>query len=402
MWAVGKWTLGVLVLSGLAGACSSDSKSATSPSGGSAGQSGGPIGGSAQQGGSAGQAGAAAAAGSGGSSAGTASLPTTPYDACVAYLNAQCNRVQRECGGREPLEDPCPYATDLCPDFLFAEGSSFDVASALACAATFRTFDCDKLNRGIYPDCVSLPGKHALGEACWGNHQCASSACGHGTDPLHPQCGQCVPIGKQGDPCADGSFGCPNGYECTGEGCQPQTLVFNLPSGAPCERYGQCAGDAYCFPALDGSMRCQTPLELGAPCAQGAQCNGGACVDGQCQVVNYDYANVGESCFAAACTPEAWCSASGDMNGKCMARVAAGEVCQLDPGLSAETRGNCNSTELSCQCEGPGCVRHCVKPAHVGEACNSALSACVAGTHCDGVKCVGTDSQGLYETTCGK
>jgi hypothetical protein len=282
---------------------------------------------------------------------------------------------------------------------LFADGSNFDLQSAKACAETFKTYDCDQLNRGFCPDCVNLPGKRALGEPCRFSHQCASSACGSGMDEAHPSCGQCVPIGKQGDPCDDGSFGCPNGFECTGDGCQPQ-VVFNLPDGALCERFGQCAGIDYCFTAPDGMMRCQAPLAMGSPCTPDALCAGGTCVNGQCAPYVADYAAVGESCWQKACTSDGWCRHSGEMDALCIAQAAVGAVCELDPRLSAEIRGNCTEG-LVCQCAGDGCVPHCLKQVGLNEPCSDPQVFCRVGTRCDGTRCVGVESQGLFEKVCG-
>lgn len=405
MRVVGAWSMGAVVWLGLAMACSSGTKSGSPAAGGATSQSG-AGGGGAQQAGAASQAGTQSGGGSssggGGSSsgAGGGASVATPYEACVAYLKEQCNRVLQVCGGREPLEDPCPSAAEWCPDFLFADGSGFDVQSAMACAETFKTFDCDKLNRGIYPDCVRLPGTRALGQPCKYSHQCESSTCGRGMDTAHAGCGQCVTIGKLGDDCDAGATVCPDGTECTGGTCQTQ-LIFNLPDGAPCERYGQCAGIDYCFPTLQGEMRCQAPLALGAPCVPQSLCNGGTCTEGVCAPFVFDYAAVGASCLDKLCAPGGWCRNSGEMSALCVAQASVGEVCERDPRLSAETQGNCATKELQCRCQGDGCVPHCLRVARVNEACSDPLVFCVLGTRCDAGKCVGVESQGLFEEACG-
>jgi hypothetical protein len=328
-------------------------------------------------------------------------MPMTPYDACVAYLNAQCNRRDRECAGREVLAHPCPYAEERCPDFLFADGSGFDVASALACAEAFKTFPCDQLNRGFYPDCVMTPGSRMLGEPCISSHQCASTACGKSDDAAHPSCGACVPIGKQGDPCADGSFGCPNGYECIAEGCQPQ-VAFNLPDGALCERYAQCAGDDFCFIAPDGMPRCQLPRKLNEDCTGNALCEAGTtCFNNHCVMTTPEYAALGESCFARPCVPEAWCHSLSSMAAQCIARAAPGAACVVDNHVS-DPRGNCQDPALDCYCSGDACTPHCLMPLAKGATCGDAASYCAFGTTCQGGTCVGATSQGLFEDACVK
>jgi len=372
-------------------------------SGGAANVAGASSSGGAGSGGVA--AGGADAGGpSGGVSAGTGGAggaPTTKYEACVAYMNAQCNRRYLECSGFDAKPDPCPEYVALCPDFLFSEGSQLDVAGVLACAETWRSYSCDSFSQGIEPDCGLPVGKRALGEPCIYSRQCASTACGKGGDAAHPACGACVPVGKQGDPCDDGSFQCPNAYECTGEGCQP-SITFNLPDGSLCERYGQCYGDSLCFAAADGQMRCQPRRKAGEDCSNGAYCaQGTSCgADSHCAPVTP--ANLGELCYGRGCVPDAWCdnAALHPTETVCIARAAAGQPCQTLEGLT-DLVGNCQ-TGLSCYCEGTACKPTCLTKGREGQGCGDALSFCIPGTTCLAGKCVGVESQGLAQAACGQ
>jgi len=353
-----------------------------------------PTAGSAHGGMSSG-AGAGAGGGTGGSSA------VTKYQACVAYMNAQCNRRYRECVGLDAEPDPCPQALSWCPDFLFSEDSQVDIAGALACADTWRNYSCDLLNQGLNPHCGLPAGKRALGEPCLYGRQCQSMECGNaGTDASHPDCQVCIPVGVTGDLCYKAPIACPEGDECTGTGCQV-SVHFDLPDGAPCERYAQCHGMSLCFPASDGMLRCQPRRKLGEDCSNGAYCETGTiCGDDQrCDAPRL--VQLGELCLRGECAANAWCDGAlpDPTQAVCIAQAAAGEPCRSNG--QQDTGGNCR-TGLSCYCEGTGCTRTCLYQRREGEACGDALSYCFAGTACKAGKCVGVELQGLAQAACGQ
>ncbi len=372
-----------------------------SPTGGAAGSSGGAgaAGSGAASGGSSWTSGSNAGGGTGGS-AGDGNGAVTKYQACAAYINAQCNRVYLECSGFPASDDPCPEYLALCPDFLFSPDSPLEVEGVLACAEKWRNHPCEQLNQDIGPECGLPPGPRALGEACYSGTQCASRRCGAGKDELHPDCGACIPVGVAGDPCADGSHACPNGYECTAMGCQP-SITFNLMDGAPCERYGQCYGDSLCFPAADGEMRCQPRRQLGEDCLNGAYCvKGATCgVNSKCESVIP--AKLGELCYLRGCEAGGWCdnAAIARDTTRCIPVAQPGAPCQTLQGLSGDTQGNCPEG-LSCTCVGEACAPTCVQQRHDGEACTDPLSQCIAGTECRAGKCVGVELQGLERAAC--
>jgi len=322
----------------------------------------------------------------------------TKYEACVTYMNAQCNKRYHECIGFEPQADPCPEFIRWCPDFLFSEGSQLDIPSVLACAETWRNYSCDLLNKGFDPDCGLESGTRALGEPCKYRSQCQSNEC---EAKKGLECGQCVPVGGAGDPCSDGSFACADGYECTSTGCQP-SVQFNLPDGAVCQRYAQCHGLSLCFPASDGMMRCQPRRKAGEDCSNGAYCEAGTICgdDERCQVALP--AKLGESCSDRACASDGWCTYSTTAPDQlvCVAKVKVGEQCQIQDPVQ-DLVGNC-ATGLSCFCDGTPCVPTCLYERREGDACADALSFCIPGTTCDAGTCVGVELQGLAKAACGQ
>jgi hypothetical protein len=396
---------GWLVAAGLSlavAACSGGTSSNSPAKGGQANTSGGASGSASGAPAAGGMSGVGGANGGGGNP-GTAgnSATMTKYGACVAYLNAQCNRRYYECSGLEAKADPCPEYVAWCPDFLFSEGSQLDVAGVLACAEAWRKHPCELFNKGFDPECGLPKGARALGEPCFYSRQCDSGACGKGKNDALPECGSCVPIGKQGDPCFDGTFQCPNGYECTGEGCQPQ-ITFGLPDGSLCERYGQCYGDSLCFPAADGMMRCQPRRKGGESCANGAYCAKGLGCGADSLCAMPVLAVLGELCGDRGCVTGAWCK---DVNvnptgATCVPTAAAGEPCATLPDVIDPT-GNCQN-DLYCYCVGKGCVKKCVTLKDEGETCGDASSSCQAGATCQAGKCVGGDLQGLAKAACGE
>jgi hypothetical protein len=408
--SVREWAACVM-LGLLVAACGNSSAGAPSADGGASSggaSSGGASSGGASSGGASaggGFAGSVSTAGgsSGGASAGTSGGgsagggPFTKYQACVAYLNAQCNRRYFECGGLDARPDPCPEFVASCPDFLFSDGSQMDVPSALACAETWRTYSCDQLNQGLEPKCGPA-GTRAVGEPCLYGRQCVSRACGRVNDIDHPDCGVCSSVGVAGDACYMKPIACPDAYECTGSGCQP-SVHFNLPDGALCERLGQCAGASLCFPAADGMMRCQAQRKPGEDCSNGAYCEPGTTcgADQRCAVVVL--ASVGQRC-GAGCASDGWCDNTtlGAEQAVCVARADAGAPCQAT--VDQDPAGTCRSG-LSCSCNGSGCTPTCLYQRREGEACGDALSFCVSGTTCEAGKCVGVEQQGLFKAACG-
>lgn len=381
-----------------AGADSGGASSGASPGGSS---SAGSVSGVSGTSGVGGMSGVSGNVNAGASAAGSAAM--TKYEACVTYMNAQCNKRYLECRGFDTKADPCPAFMRWCPDFLFSEGSQLDIPSVLACAETWRHYSCDLLNKGFDPDCGLASGTRALGEPCKYGRQCQSNECAakRGVDNARLECGQCVPVGGAGDPCDDGSFACGDGYECTGSGCQ-SSLQFDLADGAVCQRYAQCHGLSLCFPASDGMMRCQPQRKAGEDCSNGAYCESGTICgnDKLCQVQLP--AKLGESCADRPCAPDGWCTYSTTAADQlvCVAKMKVGESCQVQD-RDQDLVGNCGAG-LSCFCAGTPCTPTCLYERREGDTCGDALSFCVPGTTCDSGKCVGVELQGLAKAACGQ
>lgn len=373
-----------------------------SSSGGALSGSGGSTAGSSGQSGSSGSGGAPQGGGSSGQGGGSAGQSeVTKYQACAAYMNAQCNRRYLECSGFPAEDDPCPEFLVWCPDFLFAEDSRLDVAGVLACAQKWRDHPCELMNQGLSPECGLLNGTRALGEPCYSGAQCASRRCGAGEDPAHPDCGACIPIGKAGDTCTDGKVACPDRYECSSEGCQPG-ITSNLPDGTVCQRYGQCYGESLCFPAPDGQMRCQPQRKPGEDCSNGAYCvRGATCgANGKCEMLVP--AKLGELCYLRGCEEGGWCdnAAIAPDTTRCIPRAEPGAPCQTLQGLSGDQQGNCPEG-MTCACRDATCTTQaCVNLRHDGQTCDTALLQCIAGTTCQAGQCVGVERQGLEGAAC--
>ncbi|MEI9942527.1 MAG: hypothetical protein WDO69_35380 [Pseudomonadota bacterium] len=401
-----RWSVGCIVLMLLFTACGNSSPGVPASSGG-AGNSGASSGGGAGSGGFAGSTtttagsanGGMSGAGVGGGAGAGGSAPVTKYQACVAYMNAQCNRRYRECRGFDAEPDPCPEFISWCPDFLFSDGSQMDIAGALTCAETWRNYSCDLLNTGFEPHCGPV-GKRALGEPCVYGRQCASMECGSvGSDNAHPDCGVCIPVGVTGDICNKAPIACPDGDECTGAGCQV-SVQFDLPDGALCERYAQCDGMSLCFPAPDGMMRCQPQRKAGEDCSNGAYCEPDTTCGDDYRCAASVPVQLGELCLGRACASGGWCDGEvpDPAQAVCIAQANAGEPCH---GTQQEPAGNCRSG-LTCYCEGTGCAHTCLYQRREGEACGDTLSYCIPGTTCEAGKCVGVELQGLATAACGQ
>ncbi len=368
------------------------------PAGGStSGGTGGPAGGSTSGGTSGVPAGGVSAGGSGGetgASGGDGGEPAvTKYEACAAYINAQCNRRRYECAGRAAVADPCPSSVASCPDFLFAEGSNRTVEEMLACADEWRRYPCEKANRLEFPGCGS-PGQRELGEPCVFGSQCASKHC-RGSS-VNPNCAICVPVGELGDAChnAEPPIACPNGTECTGDGCAIPP-VFNSPAGSECEDSRECAPGHWCSSdPNDGVDRCQRIAELGENCT--GSCEAGTyCAEAssKCEPAPAP----GEPCASGnRCGLGAMCNRDALPEPLCERRMAIGEPCIPMP-QAVYYPSNC-ALDLMCECTDPSCqAGTCFAPGNMGEACDEPTVRCVPGTECQLGVCTPVESQGLAD-----
>jgi alpha-tubulin suppressor-like RCC1 family protein len=251
---------------------------------------------------------------------------------------------------------------------------------------------------GAVPDAPAVSGK-ATGASCNGKAECASGNCVDGVCCESSCPGQCEACGESGSPgkCVAIS-GKPRGFRptCSGQGttcggaCDGMaTTACTYPGKSQECAAGSCQNGvekskAFC----DGAGSC--PAQVSTPCAP-FQCGPTAC-DGQCS-------------GPQSCASGSYCS-----GGKCVAKLAAGDMCSSG---DACTTGSCvdgrccgSSTCGSCQeCKGAGgtCVSvigrddpdSCTGTCDSTGACKSkqgqpcGSSGCAAGTTCspDGICC---------------
>ncbi len=233
----------------------------------------------------------------------------TPKEACEAYVKAECARAA-ECN--MPMN--CDRALALCPDYLFAPGSTRGVSDVLACAAVRRAQSCAELEARIDPACAT-PGTRKKGEPCEFNTQCESFSCSTGLG----SCGTCDGITPPDSGCPKLGFSCGQNMHCPSpSGCVPSVAAPHLSSGDTC-------------PAADGGkLTCPTdsPCSAAGPLADAGHCNpapaSGACL----YELHQPYATVcrgGTECtFTDAASPD----------GICVTSAPAGYFCGTALGLT--------------------------------------------------------------------
>ena len=294
-----------------------------------------------------------------------------PFDACVSYGIAVCERFE-QCLGRGGPCSPERYSLE-CPGHYTAPGNTRTPSMLLACALEWAEHPCEMVAANIPPDCV-IPGTRAGGEACaWGS-QCDSSRCATpGAHPDYPGFNACGTCQHQFGPEED----------CTGEGV--------CPIGQSCDaETARCAVPAPTTPE---------PLPaLGEPCTQ--NCAQGLCladdsqattgICGQLPVAGEACKNIVPSGFASPrCSPENFCNT----NRVCEPRPTAPEACGIEYG---ENTFACQSGNYCALALGEE-ARRCVLLPEAGDACvmalqgfvnytestlDSAILACSAGVTC--------------------
>lgn len=186
---------------------------------------------------------------------------------------------------------------------------------------------------------------------------------------------------------------CDEGLECTGT-CQV-AILFGLPLGAACERFGQCAPGLRCQRfAEQASATCQLLPALNESCASDVRaCESGTFCgpDDRCGPSG----GIGAACRSgAACQRQLFCNMEAE-NPSCAPRRVPGEACvgeELDFGQS-----NCAEGSL-CHCVDRECTSSsCVIRRDPGELCGEPNVVCIPGTECRDGLCVISGSQGLAD-----
>ncbi len=295
----------------------------------------------------------------------------TAKQACEAYLQAACTRYA-ECG--KPLD--CEHYLALCPDYIFAPGSSRGVSDVLACAVVRRNQDCAELLAGIDPPCAT-PGTRKKGEPCDFSGQCESFSCSS-----FGSCGTCAGTTPPDSGCPKPGDACGHNMVCPSDavGCVPKTVPPHLAAGdvcpeadgggracpldAPCLAAGPLADAGVCTPrpssgacAFDTRATRATECSAGNVCARAdAAAPEGTCVPG---------APVGDACGASigvTCASGLYCS---DANsGVCKAELKSGDTCQSAIQCGAGTY---------CQLTGPA-VGTCVAGPTLGQPCDTKVT----------------------------
>lgn len=306
-----------------------------------------------------------------------------PATACITYMETACARYL-QCS----INTTCTTISHLCPDVLFAEGSTRSVQDVLDCADVWRTFDCEALQQGLYPDCVR-PGTRAIGEACAFHGQCASTECSR----LEAgECGECVtmvqtapqgppgpvlvplPSLNPGDPCTGGNQ-CPAGHHCAREGdaryCKPYPEL-----GEDCSDARHCVGGSYC--ELEGLV-CRAMPVVGAACG----------VDGWTGTAGW-------------CDSGLVCRRQSERVGTCVPIPEVGDPCVFYADESTTTiESTVCKYPATCDLElDPPTCQPPIRTLAPGDACGAGRDACHPASTCIGGICQPLESQGLFRTWC--
>jgi len=332
--------------------------------------------------------------------------PTARTAACFEYMKGFCER-ETECG----LESGLDYAADvahclwrnanLCPDAVFAKGSTRTVEGTRACADEWRTLSCADLRNRRAPTCAQPgKGKRVAGATCVTSFQCESRRCSaYGTS-----CGTCAPFARTGEDCTTGAACLPS------DRCDLDTGVCTfyetpgvprpeLQLGDECVRSENSCGAHDCREVDGGVSRCIPYPGLGEYCNVTRRCAPGEVyceLDGlTCRALP----KAGLPCgvdgslgVPGHCAPGSACDVEASPP-VCRALPVAGERCE------AACAG-----DASCECDSKGCdARHCMRHRMPGESCSGDFDICLAGaSRCEDGICKLVQWQNLFEDLCGR
>jgi hypothetical protein len=327
--------------------------------------------------------------------------------ACVIYTRAACNR-RAICAGAS-FGNGCDSVEDLCPDYLFSDGSLRTIEHTLACAEEYRTFDCDALARGVSPDCT-IGGTRPAGAACTFGSQCDSNECtGNGRE-----CGICLGLVGPGADCA-GTVSCEGGYDCLEGVCAPAEPnpewmpPVTVAAGLACD-WGStieaCEAGSRCVETDQGYV-CQPLPLLGEACTQPEYSiiPNYLCADGAYCASDFlclAEPPIGAPCgigysggeprlcalHGAFCEPETL---------TCQPSRQLGESCTSPADTYIQRTGPYCEMGLWCACTDPDCTTgECVEPRFEGERCGEPTARCEPDTECrNGICAVPGDGNAL-------
>ncbi len=320
---------------------------------------------------------------------------TTKYGACKAYIHAQCQRRFVDCG-EGSVVSPCSSWLDQCPDVLFSDGSQWTVQAVLSCAQVWKTYSCDQIRQGKYPNCGGPAGTRAVGQGCIHSDQCASGLCSVLQeltlgDPANPHyCFTCANPAGPGEDCSTTRRECQDGYACGGGGtCQP--ILYQgqaCTSSDDCDWYLECRADPAdgvnrCMPSAAAGQSCQYFCQEGYYCTSNTHiCAVAPGLGQRCQAGPW-YCSMGLKCDA-----QSLCTTPGQSGASCVA------YSNLDPSNCADGL-RCVCTDTTCSTPGT-----CRPTRDEGQPCDT-TTVCLPGTSCVAGVCKALDSQGLLQASCG-
>jgi len=305
---------------------------------------------------------------------------TTAAQACTDRATAYCARLQSCAPGRLQQDfgdlGTCQTRTAAsCNAVLAIPGNGNTPAKVEACVQAYPGWACtDFLNTENIPTaCVQATGAAATGAPCGAAGQCQSGFCSIAPGSL---CGTCAAAPQAGDSCAQ-LTSCGQTLLCTTD---TQTCVAWAAQGGACGKGAPCGAGLSCVGsnATQGVQgTCQTAVaQSGATCDptqqtgpgcdrnQGLTCN---TQSKQCATLSYNAG--GGPCGTndvnaqtALCADNGVCTgATGSTTpGTCTAAAADGSACDLQNGPGclqnsrcvagdAGTAGTCQLPSASCQ-----------------------------------------------------
>jgi hypothetical protein len=312
----------------------------------------------------------------------------------VAYVKARCQRLS-ECGASH---DCATDELELCPDYVFGQGSNNTTELIQGCADAWKDAPCSVL-RTFTAVCHYAPGEYENGVPCIYPSQCLSGACS-GSETL---CGSCVPVIAAGAPCAGVTGECDYGTTCDGTVCAPRRPAV-VSAGDDCDLdYVNCGSGYACRVDDAGNPKCLPSVGPGGACASSYDCLPYHYCDSATQVCTPS-PSAGMPCAGqgiGACDAASLCDTRA-MPLTCVPLAGRGESCFDRPNLT-DPHGNC-ADGLFCVCDASEDCNDgvCLQRVSEGEACDDAATVCIAGTECRTGKCEVSGLQGKYAENCGR
>ncbi len=313
------------------------------------------------------------------SDGGTDALDPAAVTACNAYVDAYCAKL-RACQG---YSFACEAQKALCPDFLFASGSTLTPADVSQCTVQLAGATCVDFFNNPPAACVK-PGERKAGASCAFNSQCESATCVNGVS----HCGYCARVVDPGESCGPQGVVCPSGQACdyqTGQ-CGPSAAP-----GSPCSvvnpPYVSCPTGLQCTRTPDQTAdqtTCEPYAQPGQPCNVEPFNNSAFCdyTTGSCDLYDASagagncvaFGNPGDPCgdngsglFIECNGANSYCEyEDGGAKGTCRALVGVGQPCGPTGG---PTYVQCDPSTSFCKLQVAGQPGVCTALLTAGTSC---------------------------------